>query len=71
MMPPRKESPIASGAAEMATRSKRRDDRSAKEQASVEDRDLATSDDFSGVICPFATFTEWASDADEAAYRDL
>lgn len=31
----------------------------------VGDRDPAPGDD------PFATFTEWASEADEAAYRDL
>ncbi len=71
MMPPRKKSPIGSGAAEQAARSKRRNARSAKEQASLEDRDLATSDDFSKVVCPFATFTEWALEADAAAYRDL
>ena len=31
----------------------------------VGDRDPVAGDD------PFATFTEWASEADEAAYRDL
>ncbi|MGJ0396373.1 MAG: hypothetical protein ACR65U_09130 [Methylocystis sp.] len=71
MMPPRKKSPTASDAAEQAATLRRRDARSAKERASLEDRDLATSDEFSKVVCPFATFAEWASDADDAAYRDL
>ncbi len=71
MMPPRKKSPAASGAAEQATTSRRRDARSANEQASLENRDLATPDGFGNGIRPFATFTEWASEADEAAYRDL
>lgn len=31
----------------------------------IGDRDVDTGDD------PFATFTEWASEADEAAYSDL
>jgi len=68
---PRKKLPSVSGAAEKSTGSKRCDARNAKEQAKLEDRDLATFDEFSDAICPFATSTEWASEADEAAYRDL
>ncbi|MBI1980551.1 MAG: hypothetical protein HYS63_03125 [Methylocystis sp.] len=71
MTPPRKKSPIGSDAAEMATSSKCGDDQRAKERPSTIDRDPAKSDAQSDVICPFATFTEWAFDADQAAYGDL
>jgi hypothetical protein len=71
MTPPRKKSPIGSEAVEMATSSKCGDDQRAKERPSTKDRDPARFDARSDDICPFATFTEWASDADEAAYRDL
>jgi hypothetical protein len=55
----------------MATRSKRGDDQRVEKRPSIEDRGLAKSDAQSDDICPFATFSEWASDADSAAYRDL
>ncbi|MGD9657116.1 MAG: hypothetical protein AB7U61_05665 [Methylocystis sp.] len=70
-MRPRKRSRIGSDAEEMATRSKRGDDQRVEERPSTEDRGLAKSDAQCDDICPFATFSEWASDADAAAYRDL
>jgi hypothetical protein len=71
VMERRKNSPTGPEAEEMAARSQRVDDRRVEKRPSTEDRGLTKSDAQSEGVCPFATFTEWASDADEAAYRDL
>ena len=70
-MPSRKKPPMSSGAAETPAPLKSGDERGAKERPSLKEHGLATSGASSDAICPFATFTEWASDADEAAYADL
>ena len=71
VMKRRQKSPTGLDAQEMAARSKRGDDQRVKERPSTKDRGLAKTDAQSDDACPFATFTEWAFDADEAAYRDL
>ena len=70
-MPPRKESHPTSDAVETAATSKGGNDQGPKESPSVNDRVSPASGALSDSLCPFATFTEWASEADEAAYSDL
>jgi len=71
VVPPRKKSHRTSDAAATAPTSKSSDDQGPKKSPSVEDRALPASGALSESLCPFATFTEWASEADEAAYSDL
>lgn len=70
-MPPRKESHRTSDAAETAAMSKGGDNQGLKKSPSVNDRVSPASRALSDSLCRFATFTEWASEADEAAYSDL
>jgi hypothetical protein len=70
-VPRRKKSHRFSGATETAAMSKSGDEQGPKKSPSVEDRVSPASGALSHSLCPFATFTEWASEADEAAYSDL
>ena len=70
-VPPRIKSHRFSDAAETAATSKSGDEQGPKKSPSVEERVSRASGALSDSLCPFATFTEWASEADEAAYSDL
>lgn len=70
-MPPRKKSHRFSDATETAATSKSGDEQGPKKSPSVEDPVSPASGALSNSLCPFATFTEWASEADEAAYSNL
>ncbi|WP_029650281.1 hypothetical protein [Methylocystis sp. SB2] len=70
-VPPRIKSHRFSDAVETAATSKSGDEQGPKKSPSVEDRVSRASGALSDSLCPFATFTEWASEADEAAYSDL
>jgi hypothetical protein len=70
-VPPRKKSHRSSDVTETAATSKGADDQGLKKSPSVNDRVLPASGVLSDSLCPFATFTEWASEADEAAYSNL
>lgn len=70
-VPLRKKSHRFSDAIEAAATSKSGDEQGPKKSPLVEDRVSRASSASSDSLCPFATFTEWVSEADEAACSDL
>ena len=71
-MPPRKEFHRSSDAIETAATSKSGDEQGPKKSPSFGRRSsFASVRRVEPLALSFATFTEWASEADEAAYSDL